>query len=71
MRLATASRRFPGADNYEMAAGAFGVGALNNAPAVYPDAPVSDLPGLDDHWGPSGQLRGHTWTGGKRRSYSE
>ena len=28
-------------------ADAFGAGALGDAPAVYPDAPVSDLPGLD------------------------
>jgi hypothetical protein len=33
----------------EMVADAFGGGALDDAPAVYPDAPVSDLPGLDGH----------------------
>src|SRR5260370_19217585 len=32
-----------------MVACAFGVGALDDAPAVYPDTPVSDLPGLDRH----------------------
>src|SRR6266851_2350230 len=32
-----------------MVADAFGSGALDDAPAVYPDAPVSDLPGLDGH----------------------
>src|SRR5260370_21228263 len=32
-----------------MVADAFGAGALDDALAVYPDAPVSDLPGLDGH----------------------
>ena len=32
-----------------MVAEAFGAGALDDAPTVYPDAPVSDLPALDGH----------------------
>jgi predicted YcjX-like family ATPase len=28
---------------------AFGAGALDDAPTVHPNAPVSDLPGLDGH----------------------
>jgi hypothetical protein len=48
MRLATASRRVPGADNYVRW------------------WLVSTITG-----GPSGQLRGHTWTGGKRHSCIE
>src|SRR5215472_6580501 len=34
-----------------MVAGAFGAGALDDAAAVHPDAPVSDEPGLDHHQG--------------------
>ena len=32
-----------------MVAEAFGVGDLDEAPTVHPDAPVSDFPGLDGH----------------------
>ena len=47
----TAARRPRRGWLQEMAAGAFGIGALDDAAAVHPDAPVSNAPGLDCHRG--------------------
>ena len=46
-----------------MVADAFGAGALDDAPAVHPDAPVSDASGLDCHRG-AGPHSGCEFTAG-------
>lgn len=52
MWLVTAALRSRRGWLREMVADAFGPRALDDALTVYPDAPVSDLPGLDGHQGP-------------------
>ena len=72
MRLATASRRFPGADNYERWWLAPSVSGPSTTPLPSTQMPRSAICLVSTITGdPSGQPRGHTWTGGKRRSYSE